>query len=204
MMSMLHTDPANESQQRKSIGILIVEENVGLAYTDFIRAACPNQAYPTHVFIKWGDSSRRQEEGVHLLYGSYGELANTHYDIHLFGLPQALLRNFSIGELEFSIKTCGYIVLVEDVEDILSLDVQKLNAYRNDPLMSGLTWVRNQNSPVAVISIAHENTRIDERQLRNILSLPIQTPLIVSSKNIDKQQIEQILWSLIRQIETIE
>ena len=175
-------------RQNSEKGVFVIEESIGVDYTEFIHVACPEQEFPTHIYTKWRDPSGKREQGIHLLYGKYER-----FNIHLFGLPQSLIRNFTVNDLEVPYEVRGFVLIIkvrgnEPYEELRNMP--------DDPLFSGLAWIRKHGLPFVIVILNKNRRALQPSQVQNILSLNTQVSSIAILSSLDATSIGSVLSTL--------
>ena len=195
----------SHSANQRHIGVIVLEEFVGLlASEDFIRTASTGQGFPTFMQVQWHDPGQRREEGLHLLYGKYQFERQREYSLHLFGFPDALYRNFLLSDLQFPVTLMGFVLIVKCSKDFLwrDVDMQTFEQRKMDPTRSGLAWVKITGLPFVIAATGQESQVITMDQLRGLLDLEPQIPIIPCSSKFDEDHIHLILSALVERIES--
>jgi hypothetical protein len=218
----MSTHPADISD----IGILVLDEFIGLQDSEFIRVACQHLDFPNYVYAKWRDLSLQERmEGVDpkwldiewrdrpeipLLYGDYRLILNREYHLHLYTLPEALRGSFLLADILFPVSIRGCVLIVN------------YNYAVSQPLASnilfGLEWIKKSRMPVVVaityqkipdisfndagITITgHDISIMPMDQIRDQFGIDLPIPVFLCQNGIAHEVVKGILLGLVEQIE---
>lgn len=184
----------------RSAGVIVLSEFIDLRDSFFIREIVPD--FPQFVYVKWRNPSQHREEGIHLIHGQYSDSPLEGYDFHLFALPEALVRDYLVRDLQFPVNVLGAICIIDFSLWRGLIDQEGgLGNICKDPRTSGIAWTRANHLPFVVATIIGKNNAsfsVDE--VRKLCELESDIPVHLSSKSFDKENVRLLLSILAQQI----
>jgi hypothetical protein len=180
---------------------LILEEFMALDTQEFIERASGKKPLPTNVHATWRDTRRWREGIIPLSYGVCKNMLNYSCDVHMFGIPSPLGRNFTVNDLKFPVSISGSVVIVshesrfwDDESNWQYIEKQRESP---DPSGSDLAWIRHQGLPYVVAIKGHDASKLSIEEFRQLFNLEPEVRLISYPATFGEEQAHLVLSSLL-------
>jgi len=169
-------------------GVVVLQEPFGFDPTRFIQLADPTRERPSFVPVKWRMPHNRAENEIFLYFGSFQASTNTYFS--LYSLPEALKRDFTIGDLDFPVPVVGFVIIV----DASYVDRKpRLEA-------STILWVQHDNLPIVIAAINTKGLQEDREKLSEVIHLTSEMPVVWSAGGLTDEYVEHTLKTLYAEI----
>lgn len=203
-----------EAKDNNDIGILIRDFGSIFQGTDFIRVASlsPQEILPL-VQVKWRNpinfwqrifatknvhpAIKLYRKGFGLAYGRCDR--HPPYRLHFFKFGETARLNFPLNDLLFPIKLKGFLWII-DIQIILLLQQDKQSLLGDRKEFGAITWTREQQLPFVIAVTGSQNPLLSVDEIRTILSLEKEMPIIPCPSKFDSVHVEHVLSALLGQM----
>jgi hypothetical protein len=161
-------------------GILAEGEFTPFTVGPFIRAVS-DPPDPAHLFLKWKKPETRPRAGLYNYYNNCTGFKPKRC-VHVFGVPEALRRDFLVTDLDYPVKIVGLILIVDGEQFGWNQDIWKekgitlIDDTNRSKIFSGLAWLKKQNLPMVIAAPGFNKSNVEN--LRMLLGVGPQTAII--------------------------